>query len=346
MIGREAARSTSVVIPTFQRRERLLRALSALARQDLDDIELEVVVSIDGGDDGTREALAALAPPYGLHVVHGPQRGRAAACNAAIRLARGEVLVILDDDMEPAPTCVRNHVRHHETGSRLCVMGAVPISADRTHPPAARYIARKFNAHLERLAEPGHAFVLRDFYSGNTSIRRDLLLEVGAFDESFTRYGNEDLELSLRLRRAGVELRYDPEALAYQDYRKTLPELARDTVEKGGTAVLLARSHEEAFAELQLARFHEQSRRWMIARAAILAVTRGRPRVAAAFLRAAELLERLGLGRVPLFYLFLLDYLYWSGAAPALAEAGPNDGPLARLAEEVRHGPVRLLLHR
>ena len=52
-------------------------------------------------------------PPIALRVVAGPARGRAAACNAAIELARGEVLIVLDDDMQPAPAFVERHLGHH-----------------------------------------------------------------------------------------------------------------------------------------------------------------------------------------------------------------------------------------
>jgi GT2 family glycosyltransferase len=345
MTSSPARPGVSVVIPTHRRRGPLLRALAALDRQDLPGSEFEVIVSIDGEDGGAREALGSLEPGYALRSVAGPRRGRAAACNAAVRLARGEVIVILDDDMEPAPSCLRNHARHHPPGSRVCVMGAAPVQLDGVRTPAARYVAAKFNAHLKRLAEPGHAFMLRDFYTGNASIRHDVLRKVGLFDESFTRYGNEDLELSVRLRRADVELRYDGEALAQQAYDKRLAELARDTFEKGQTAVLLARAHEEAFAELQLSTYHAPSARWRGVRAALLGAVRRRPGAVRAVIRLAELLERLGAGRRPLFYLFLLDYFYWCGVQAALAEP-PLKGPLAQLAADLRDGPIRLLLHR
>ena len=79
----------------------------------------------------------------------------------------------------------------------------------------------RFAAHLARLAEPDHVYVARDFYSGNSSLRADVLRELGGFDESFIAYGNEDVELALRLRMAGVTLRYDPEAVAYRSTRRT-----------------------------------------------------------------------------------------------------------------------------
>ncbi len=335
----------SVVIPTHQRRELLRRALEALARQDLPADSFEVIVSIDGSTDGTREMLEAFGAPYALHTEQGPRRGRAAACNAAIERASGEVIVILDDDMEPTPALLRSHFRNHATGSKLCVMGAVPIRVDAATPPVTRYVAAKFNAHLGKLAEPDHTFVLRDFYSGNTSIRRDVLLEVGSFNESFTLYGNEDLELSLRLRDAGVDLRYSAEAAADQRYTKSLAELVQDTIEKGKTAVLFATAHPQAFDGLQLATYNAVSPRWVGVRAALLAATRRQPRTRTWLLRLALALEHAPALARPLFYRFVLDYFYWAGVELALADSSPA-GPLAGLADELRRGPLRLLLHR
>jgi GT2 family glycosyltransferase len=340
-----SATSISVVVPTHQRRDSVVRALTALAHQDLPAGEFEVVVSVDGSDDGTQEAIASFRAPYALHVVDGPRRGRAAACNAALQIAGGEVVVILDDDMEPAPACLSRHRQHHAPGTHVCVMGAVPVRLGHDAPPAAQFMAWKFGVHLEKLARPQHVFALRDFYSGNTSIRRDVLLDVGLFDETFTVYGNEDLELSLRLRAANVGLVYDCDALAHQHYEKNLAGLARDTFEKGTTAVLLARAHPSAFGELQLANFRSHSAAWRALRTALLGATRASGGVAVAVLVVARAVERIRIARRPMFYILLLDYFYWVGVQSVLRE-GPAPGPLAQLAADLRHGPIRLLLHR
>ena len=74
----------SVVIPTYQRRALLERALHALARQDMSFGQYEVVVSVDGSDDGTREMLAAFEAPYSLVWCWHPNVGRAIARNLGI----------------------------------------------------------------------------------------------------------------------------------------------------------------------------------------------------------------------------------------------------------------------
>src|SRR5262249_10344660 len=160
--------------------------------------------------------------PFELLSVEGPQRGRAAAINRALAVARGEVVITLDDDMEVVEGFVEHHRRHHTRDPGLCVLGPVPVRLNGESPRAAVYVQRKFDAPLATLAEPGHVYAPRDFYSGNASLRAETLRRIGGFDESFTFYGNEDIELWLRLRSAGTSLMVDPDAVAYQEYDKSL----------------------------------------------------------------------------------------------------------------------------
>ncbi|HEU4600172.1 MAG TPA: glycosyltransferase [Solirubrobacterales bacterium] len=338
------APAVSVVIPTHQRREALRVVLESLARQSVEPGSYEVVVSVDASTDGTVEMLAALAVPYRLRWVSPEARGRAAACNAAVAAA-GEVTIVLDDDMRVVPEFVERHRSHHPPGSRRCVLGAVPVELEEASPRAAHYVKDKFDLHLSRLSDPDHLSLPRSFYSGNASLRTEVMREVGGFDDSFGIYGNEDVELALRLRKAGVELVYDPRALAHQTYDKDLAGLQRDTLEKGKTTVALARSHPEVFPDLRLAAPDDASRPWLAARALLLGAARRLPATTGAVFALASLLERAGLWRFPLFYRPVLDYAFWAGVDAALRESN-DEGELSKLAGELRRGPIDLLLHR
>jgi GT2 family glycosyltransferase len=334
----------SVIVPTHQRREPLRRALASLADQTAEGTSYEVVVGTDACSDGTSEMLESLETPYELRSVEPARRGRAAACNAAIAAARGEVLIVLDDDMRAGEEFVERHRAHHPAGSRRCVLGAVPVELREGGPRAARYVKERFDLHLARLGDPEHLARPRSFYTGNASLRSELMREAGGFDESFGIYGNEDVELALRLRAGGVELIYDPEALAHQEYGKDMGGLQRDTLEKGRTAVLLARRHPQVFGDLRLAEPDESSRPWLVLRSFLLWGTRRLPMASRAVFAAVSLLERLGLWRSPLFYRAALDYAFWAGVEAALAESD-DEGELDRLAGELRRGPIDLLLH-
>jgi GT2 family glycosyltransferase len=334
----------SVLIPTHQRRQALRAALESLARQTVEPETYEVVVATDACSDGTREMIDALALPYALRRVEPRGRGRSAAVNAALAAARGEVAIVLDDDMRVVPEFVERHRSHHPAGSRRCVLGAVPVELEQGSTHAARYVKAKFDLHLSRLSDPAHLALPRSFFTGNASVRVEVLREVGGFDESFGIYGNEDVELSLRLRKAGVELGYDPQAKARQEYGKDLGGLQRDTLAKGRTTVLLARSHPEFFGDLRLADPDDASRPWLAVRALLLGLTRRLPATTAAIFALFSLLERAGFWRFPLFYRPVLDYAFWAGVDAALRESN-DEGELSKLASELKRGPIDLLLH-
>ena len=307
----------SVVIPTHQRRASVERALRALSRQTLAPRDYEVIVAIDGSTDGTRELVKSLDTAYRVRALSKPRGGRASACNAGLRVANGRVVVLLDDDMEASPALLSAHADTHRGGETLGVVGAVPISVDAASSPLTRYVASRFNGHLRNLAAPGYQFALRDFYSGNFSALRETLARVGGFDESFTAYGNEDLDLSVRLRGAGVRLVFSPEAIAHQHYEKDFPALARDEMEKGRTAVQLATKHPAWRGELKLSQRDRGPILRRAGRDAFLAISNAWPAATKHVVRGiAKLGERNapGLRHV---YPVMLDYLYWLGVRSA-----------------------------
>ena len=320
-------RRASVVIPTFRRKGSLLRALDALATQTIAPEEYEVIVVIDGSDDGSREAVESLSPTHELRVLWQGKRGRAAACNTGVAAAQGDLIVLLDDDMEATAGFLEAHLRAHPPGARIAVIGAAPVSITPALPPHVRYIGEKFNAHLEQLARAGGPLNLRDFYSGNFSIRRELFDAVHGFDERFTVYGNEDLELSIRLTAAGVRLVYDPSAIAMQSYDKDFGGLARDNVAKGRTAVLLARLHPSARDELKLGTFRRERLTQRLSVGVMLAVTRLFPAMREVNVRAVRWLGDRRVPGVQRLYPVMLDYLYWCGVREAERDGSP---PVAR----------------
>lgn len=325
----------SVVVPTYERAAAVERLLDALCLQTMAPDRFEVVLAIDGSRDRTRELVDSYSAPYGLSSLWQENRGRAAACNAAIRRATAPLLLILDDDMEPAPECLGAHLDAHLSGQARCVLGAAPIELTPDDAPVAEYFRAKFNKHLGRLADPDHRFVARDFYSGNLSIARQLLLDVGLFDERFTRYGNEDVDLGLRLRAAGVEMAFEPRALARQWFDKDLVRALRDAQAKGQTAMLVARKHPAMLSELRLGTYDRAGSRWRILRRMLLVVSRHTRLPQRLLTHLSLLLERSGVRLPWRYYDLLLDLFFWLGV----------ERPEDELVSDDDAAPASLLLH-
>ncbi len=83
----------------------------------------EVVVVSDGSTDGTDEWLAGYAAPYALRPIGQPNGGPARARNRGIQEAGGEIIVFLDDDVEPVPEFLARHAAPHEAAALTVAIG-------------------------------------------------------------------------------------------------------------------------------------------------------------------------------------------------------------------------------
>jgi len=92
----------SVVIPTYNRLDSLKRVLVGLTNQLFSNTKFEVVVVSDGAEDGTNDYLNSLKTSFSLRPIFQKNAGVAAARNAGIRAASGDLILFLDDDVLPA----------------------------------------------------------------------------------------------------------------------------------------------------------------------------------------------------------------------------------------------------
>ncbi len=202
-------------MPTHRRPDRLRATLAALGPQ-AQDANAEVIVVDDGSGD-TSSAAAELGDRFpavlrttALAVNSGPGVAR----NAGVALARAPVLVFFGDDITPSPGTVARHRAFHDEHPDQddAVLGRIVPSAE-ADSPFARWLhddGKQFAFGSLRADVPVPAPI---FYAANCSLKRTLFDRAGGFDERFA-FGHEEHELSHRLRRAGMRLAYDPDAVA------------------------------------------------------------------------------------------------------------------------------------
>ncbi|MCU1503865.1 MAG: glycosyl transferase family 2 [Ilumatobacteraceae bacterium] len=201
--------AVSVVIPTYNRCDRLIRVLTALAAQR-DDALFEVVVVSDGCTDGTDEYLRGKTTPMPVVAVFQENAGPAEARNRGTEAASGRLVLFIDDDVVPEPGLVAAHVKAHGVhGDDVVVIGPMLTPADADLTPWIRWEQAMLDKQYALLAELPNAHY-RNFYTGNASISRSRIRDVGGFDSRFRRA--EDVELAYRLDRAGLRFVFEPGA--------------------------------------------------------------------------------------------------------------------------------------
>jgi GT2 family glycosyltransferase len=234
----------SVVIPTYNRVAPLRRTLAALAAQTLAADAFEVVVVSDGCVDGTDDYLRRTETPFSLISLSQTNQGPASARNHGLRVARGEIVLFLDDDIVPRPDLIEQHVLAHETShSSVIVIGPMVTPPDRKLGVFARWEQEMLRRQYTDLRRGAFAPTYRQFYTGNASAPRSLLVECGGFDERFRRA--EDVELGYRLHRSGARFIFNRFAVGHHYPERSFRSWISNARAYGRNEVLFARSRGE-----------------------------------------------------------------------------------------------------
>jgi glycosyltransferase involved in cell wall biosynthesis len=245
----------SIIVPTYKRQALLHKTLEGLAKQTLASDTFEVLVVNDGSPDGTKAYLDGRIGtlPYTLRPIHLTNGGPGRARNTGIREAHGKVIVFLDDDIEPSPECLEVHYELHQNLEPLVVIGpqrrdirlgsSEPLWIRWEHQMLEKQYAQ-FASGAWAKAGPNH------FYTGNASVRRDLLLAVGGFDEGFTR--QEDVELAVRLmKQQNVAFKVDLAANAIHRPDRTYESWLKTPYAYGSLDVIRAQRNDTSWRTIR-----------------------------------------------------------------------------------------------
>jgi glycosyltransferase involved in cell wall biosynthesis len=205
--------SFSVVMAAHDSARTIRDAIASVLLQTRDDWELIVV------DDGSSDGTAAIASSLGderIRIVPQDNRGPAAARNAGVRLARAALVSMLDSDDLWLPGYLDTMARVLDANREAALAytdawvlddstGRVRKTTEMTYqrPPDPPPVAAR--AFLEEL-------IRRNFVYNSVTARREVLLELGGYDERL--WTGEDWELWLRVAASGRRCVRAPGVLA------------------------------------------------------------------------------------------------------------------------------------
>lgn len=199
-------RKASIIIPTYNRSKILRKVLPAIYNQDYPSSSYEVIVVDDGSTDDTQEVIKTLNLPSSFTYIKLEKNGAAKARNEGVKRANAETIVFIDSDLIVVSSFLKEHMILQEKHDKLIVRGPVIHTYDLENP----FLAPK------KITDISRAF----FATGNTSVKKKYLIQAGLFDEDFTQYGWEDLELGIRLKKLGLRVVENPKATGYHYQKK------------------------------------------------------------------------------------------------------------------------------
>jgi glycosyltransferase involved in cell wall biosynthesis len=238
----------SVALISWNQLEFLKRLVSQLLDQEFDHTDYEIVIADDGSTDGSQEWLSALHEPRIRPLLSQDRSNRAQSRNKAIRESRGDIVIMVDGDHTVKRDFLSIHAERH--ASEKC---AIVGKSDFVHDWKFRALNRYLNNCGAAKLPPNERLPGRYFLTRNCSVPRDVLLEIGLFDESFPTWGGEDLELGVRLEDSGIPIYGEPRALAIHHHLRAMDQLLENLYSFGKLGVpLLVEKHPRLFRELKL----------------------------------------------------------------------------------------------
>ncbi|MGE5851753.1 MAG: glycosyltransferase family 2 protein, partial [Deltaproteobacteria bacterium] len=154
----------------------------------------------------------------GLIILDEPRPGKSNALNRALSVARGEIFMILDDDVVIQSNCLAKHAEAHAATQFAALQGRILAGKDSVGNPADANRLREYNIPLIDYGE--EIVAIRGLTGTNMSFKRAVFEKVGFFDP---RLGpgaagfSEDTEYSIRIRKAGFKIGYTPHAIVYHE---------------------------------------------------------------------------------------------------------------------------------
>ncbi len=231
----------SVIIPTRNRVEILMETLRRLVAQET-ELAFEVVVVDDGSTDATvaRTRSFAQQSPVPICLIEQASSGPAAARNRGMTAARGSACLFIGDDTWPRSDLVERHGRLHRhcPEAHMALLGHVAWAPESRPSPFMHWLNSGVQFDFDQITEPDDA-PGSCFYTANVSAKRSFLLASGGFDETFADAAFEDIELGLRLARAGMRMAYDEAAVVEHFHPYDLPASLRRMRTLGRSVVKL-----------------------------------------------------------------------------------------------------------
>jgi GT2 family glycosyltransferase len=214
----EAHPAASIIIPHLNGAHHLQDCLGSLRAQTFRDFE--IILADNGSTDGTQEYVRSNFPE--VHLLElGSNLGFTGACNAGYAAARGEIIILLNNDTEVDPHWLQNimdaFARHPEAGSVASKMMLFD-QRDVFHTAGDYYridgIPGNRGVWQQDIGQYDEEAFVFSACGGGAAYRRSLLEQIGFLDPDFF-FSCEDVDLAWRIHLAGWNVLYVPGAVVY-----------------------------------------------------------------------------------------------------------------------------------
>jgi len=219
----------SIIIVSWNVKGELIDCLRSI-EENGPDVQFEIIVVDNASSDGTTEAVKKNFLNVTV-IGNSENKGFAAANNQAIKIARGEYLLLLNPDTIVHKNAIDLMIKALDTEPQAGACGPKILDAEGEYCPSIGHLPTFrstayhwtflryfgiFRNHYKKLKETGNSYDKKtgvEQLSGSVLlVRKSVMEKIDSFDENFFMY-YEDVDLCLRIRNAGWKILFVPEAV-------------------------------------------------------------------------------------------------------------------------------------
>ena len=223
----------SVVIPLYNCSKTLRKCLSSVLQQTYENYELILVYT--PSKDNTLDIATEVLEDSRVRCIEEDKRGRGVARNRGILEAKGQVIGWTDADCEVPNTWLEKLVEPILKGEEKIVQGAEMGVGENIW-------SRMYDKANQRRIDSDLDYV-EHIDTKNLAIRKDVLTDVGMFNDNLV--GKEDFDLRCRLKKAGYKFRYKRDIVVGHNHRDSFFTVIHQRSEEGYWAYVIYHLHKE-----------------------------------------------------------------------------------------------------
>ncbi|MBK0382067.1 glycosyltransferase [Pedobacter sp. SD-b] len=197
----------SIIIPTFNRKELLLKCLKALQlnNQEVLSIEYDVIVSDDSLNNNAKELIENNFS--WVKWIEGPKKGPASNRNFAVKQSKGKWIIFLDDDCIPQKKWLQSYTKAIEENKAEIFEGYTFAEREKM----------RFDEEAPINLAGGN------LWTCNFAINKNTFLSFKGFNESFPYAAMEDIEFHTRIKKDNKKIIFLEDAKVIHPWRRVLP---------------------------------------------------------------------------------------------------------------------------
>lgn len=208
----------SIVVPTHNRQRQVASCISSLAKQELNERSLEIIIVDDGSTPVIQAESLSEGKEIDLKIIYQKNAGPARARNAGAKIAHGNYLLFIDDDCQPEPNWARIMMRELATSENTVVGGMTVNGLPQNIFAAASQLLNTYlySYYNENGSSP------KFFASNNMGFRKSDFLTIGGFSTKNIGYYSEDRDICDKWTSSGGKMKYLSQALVSHSHHMNL----------------------------------------------------------------------------------------------------------------------------